>query len=851
MARMLRSLFSPWTWRMAWRESRSTRWRLIWFSLSISLGVAALAAVGSLAQTIRQAVEVQARTLLGADLVLTARQPFSPETEELFGRIGGTRARETSFSSMLVFPSLTNSTRLVNARAIEGAFPFYGRLETDPPEADAAMRRGEGLLIEQGVLYQFDLRVGDPVRLGRWTTRIAGALRRVPGDTVAFSTIAPRVYFDAARLPETELLGAASLARYREMFRFDPARDVEELVRVNKETFARQRLDSDTVERRKSDLGEALGNLNQFLNLVALVALLLGAIGIASAMQVHIQQKLPNAAVLRCLGAGMSPTFAVYLVQGLMVAAVGTALGLLAGAAVHGAIPRVVQSFVPFPIEAEFRWLPALIAALVGFLVSAAFTLLPMGSVRRVSPLAAIRADFEADRPRRDLWAVMVVGGLVCGLLALAIAGARRWQEGAAVVGGLAIVFLALAGTSRGLAWCARRFTPRGLPFAVRQGVANLHRPRNRTTLVLTAVGLGTFLLLTLQLTREVLLTQLFPVTREAQPNAILFDIQPDQHAGVIEVLGAQGLPVLDQAPIVTMRLASLKGRSTDDWLAEKPPRVPGWALRREYRSTWRTNLVSSEKLTAGDFVPRIESVEGAIPISFESNLARDLGLGLGDEVVFDVQGVLVTNRVASLREVDWRQVRPNFFVVFPAGALEAAPAMHVMATHVGDPGESARLQRTLVERFPNVSAIDLTLVLQTLDSVVAKVAFAIRFMALFTVLTGLVVLAGAILTGRWQRVREVVLLRTLGATRRDVRRTLLAEYATLGVLGAATGVVLAIGAAWALARFAFRAGFAVSPLTLVAAFGIVTVLTVIVGLATSRGIADEPPLEVLRREMN
>jgi putative ABC transport system permease protein len=362
-------------------------------------------------------------------------------------------------------------------------------------------------------------------------------------------------------------------------------------------------------------------------------------------------------------------------------------------------------------------------------------------------------------------------------------------------------------------------------------------------------VGLGTFLLVTLQLSRNVLLTQLFPADRLQQPNAILFDIQPDQREAVVASVQAEGFPVLDMAPIVTMRMTSLKGRSTDRLLAETNSPIPGWTLRREYRSTFRGRLVASERLIAGRFVPRATEAEGPVPITVESGIARDLGLSVGDAVTFDIQGVPMETRVAGLREVDWKQVRPNFFVVFPEGVLESAPAMTVLATRVSDAASSARLQRTIVARFPNVSAIDLTLVLETLDRVVTQAGYGIRFMALFTVLTGLVVMAGAILTGRWQRVREMVLLRTLGASRRQLQQALLAEYAALGVLGALTGTLLACAAAWALARFAFRSPFTASPLVLMAAVLIVTTLTVVVGLLSSRGITRQSPLEVLRSE--
>ena len=835
---------------MAWRESRASRVRLIWFSLSISLGVAALAAVGSLSATLRAAVDAQAKTLLGADLVLSSRQPFSPAAEALARSVPALEnARETSFSTMAVFPALTNATRLVNARALEGGFPFYGQLECEPLSALDALRRGDGVILDSSVLFQFGLKVGDPVHIGRWKTRILGSLVRVPGDTVAFSALAPRAYLAASRLPDTGLLGAASLARYRVMFRWPEAAAVEEWSLTHGSELSELRLEMDTVEKRKQDLGRTLQNLNRFLNLVAAVALILGSIGVASALQVHVGSKLPNAAILRCLGAGINATSAIYLAQALALTAVGTTVGLAIGGLVQPLIPQLLQGWLPVTFEAQFQLLPALVAALAGFSVSLAFTLLPLGVLRSVSPLSVIRGDYSrgdaSDRP----WRIRISLAIVFGLSLFATIQARRPWEGLATGAGLLSAFGVLAGVARGLVWMVKKWTPSGWPFAVRHGLASLHRPGNRTLLVLTSVGLGTFLLVTLQLSRDVLLTQLFPADRLQQPNAILFDIQPDQREAVVASVQAEGFPVLDMAPIVTMRMTSLKGRSTDRLLAETNSPIPGWTLRREYRSTFRGRLVASERLIAGRFVPRATETEGPVPITVESGIARDLGLSVGDAVTFDIQGVPMETRVAGLREVDWKQVRPNFFVVFPEGVLESAPAMTVLATRVPDAASSARLQRTIVARFPNVSAIDLTLVLETLDRVVTQAGYGIRFMALFTVLTGLVVMAGAILTGRWQRVREMVLLRTLGASRRQLQQALLAEYAALGVLGALTGTLLACAAAWALARFAFRSPFTASPLVLMGAVLIVTTLTVVVGLLSSRGITRQSPLEVLRSE--
>ena len=276
---------------------------------------------------------------------------------------------------------------------------------------------------------------------------------------------------------------------------------------------------------------------------------------------------------------------------------------------------------------------------------------------------------------------------------------------------------------------------------------------------------------------------------------------------------------------------------------------LPAWTLRREYRASYRGQLEGSERLVQGKFTGRVEAGEEVVPISIEEGLFKEMGLQLGDEIEWDVQGVPIRTRVTSVRAVEWRRLEPNFFVLFPEGVLEGAPRFHVAAVRANDPDHSARIQRAVVAASPNVSAIDLALVLQTVDGIFTKVAFVIQFMAMFTVATGVIVLAGAVLTGRFQRVRESVLLRTLGATRRQLRAIELVEYAVLGALAALVGGGLATAANALLATFIFRLSASVPWLPLVVGTLAAAIVTVITGLLTSRGVADHPPLQVLRQE--
>ena len=833
---------------MAWRDSRTSRRRLLLFSFSIVLGIAALASIGSLGVNLEKAVEEQAKALLGADLVVSSRDAFTPDNEKWLKSLGGEQSREISFASMVLFPR-TGDTRLVQVRALEGDFPYYGTLETEPPTAATEFRHaGGGGLVEGSLLEQFAVNVGDTIRVGQLTVPIVGRLQKVPGETVALSTVAPRVYISLADLPKTGLLQDASLARYAAYFKFPPGVNIPAITAHFSESI-NSRLRAETVEQRKRELGRALDNLYHFLNLAGFVALLLGGVGVASAVHVHVKQKLGTVAVLRCLGATVGQTFAVYVAQGLALGLAGALIGGALGVAIQGSLPHVLGDFIPITFHYHTAWIAVIRAMGIGLAICVLFTLLPLLSVRRVSPLMAIRVSFEPARGRDPLrW--LVGACLATGIAAFALSQSRDWRIGAGFAAGLGVVFALLTLTAKVLIRAARALRLARAPFAVRQGLANLHRPDNRTLLLLLSLGLGTFLMMSLVLVQRTLFKQLL-VTNSGgptRPNAVLFDIQNSQKDAVTQLVRSMNLPILEDTPIVTMRLSSIKGRGVQDILNDPARRRARWALRREYRCTYNDHLRDGEKLVAGRWVAQATN-DSVIPVSLENGIAQELQVGLGDELVFDVAGVPITTRVASLREVEWRRIEPNFFVVFPRGVLENAPAMHVLVTHVASSAESARMQREVVKAFPNVSAIDLTLVLQTVDSLLGKISFAIRFLTMFTVLTGMLVLITSLLTGRYQRMRESVLLRTLGASRGQVFRVLLVEYFSLGLLSALTGLTLSIGASWALAHWVFQVPYAVEAGPLIAALTVVPAVTVITGFLMSRGVMNEPPLVILRSE--
>ena len=836
---------------MAWRDSRASRRRLVVASLSIVLGIAALVAIGSFNANLQQAIDDQARTLLGADLRVQGRAAFTAEVAEALDALGGRQSDEIALSTMIVFPTAGNGTRLATLRALQGGYPFYGDFQTVPADAPARLAAGGKVaVLEETLMAQFGVGVGDPIKLGTETFTVVGALRQIPGDSAMVAMLSPRVFIPLDELEGAGLLGPGSLARHRRYIVFDDERDPQQVERQLRRAFQGDHLGYETVEERKEELGQSLKNVYSFLSLVGFVALFLGAIGVASAIHVHIRQKISTVAVLRCLGASARTSFGVYLVQGVALGLVGSVIGAMAGIGVQVALPKLVGELLPFDVDFFIAWRSVFQGTGAGLLICVLFTLLPLLAVRRVSPLVAIRAQVSDVDAKGDPWRWVVYGLIFAAVVGFAVMQAPRIRIGLGFVAMLAISFAVLGGLGKAVAWAARRFTPKRAPYVWRQGIANLHRPNNRTVLLLLALGLGTFLIVTLALTRATLLAQISGAGGSDRPNLLFFDIQDDQIGPLRELLGREGAPLQADAPIVTMKVSKIRGRAVSEILRDRSNDVADWTLRREYRSTFRADLNErTEKLVAGEWVGEVATGVDIVPISMEQGLAEQMKINLGDEVEWDVQGLPLMTRVASLREVEWRRMEPNFFVVFPVGVLEPAPKFFVAATRVATPADSARVQQAVVALLPNVSAIDLQLVLETLDGIFEKVQFVIQFMALFTVVTGVIVLAGAVMSGRLQRLREVVLLRTLGATSRQLWQIQLVEYAVLGALAAVVGCGLAAVANVLLAHFVFETTSVFSVSTLVVSMVTVAAITLTTGLLSNRGVTNHPPLEVLRAE--
>ncbi|GAB5408395.1 MAG: ABC transporter permease [Balneolaceae bacterium] len=838
-----------WVFKMAWRDSRSNRRKLFLYMAAIIVGVAAQVAITSFRVNLNSSINDQAKELLGADLEVERNAEFQPELQAYLDSISTEQSKMLAFTSMALFPE-TGTTRLSQISAMDGGFPYYGIIETEPVNAASTYLSEYGALVDQTILTQLELDPGDSVKIGFITYKISGAIIDVPGQSTASSFFGPRVIIPLDGVENTGLLERGSRLEHKTYLKYPAGTDpiiIEERLDVMNDTMDFR---FDDVAERREEVGEAISQLSSFLNLIGFIALLLGGIGIASSIFVYIRQKINTVAVLRCVGASSNQTMAIYLIQASAMGFVGAFIGALLGTLVQLYLPVLVQDFVPVDIELFISWGSVFTGLITGVAISIVFALFPLIAVRKISPLFTLRSA-EVNLSKLLTIATRII---LFGVIGTAITGYAWFMLNDLMAAvfftlGFAFCLLLLAGFAVLVMKASRKFMPSGWNYEWRQGLANLYRPNNQTSILLLTFGLGVTLISSLYLTQDMLLGTINFDGEDELPNLALFDIQYDQNEGVNSIIVENGLEVMQNVPIVTMRLQSVKNIPLEVILNDTSRNARRWALTREYRSTYRDSLVETETLESGKFIASVTDLNSPIPISVSSDLMEDLDVVLGDSIVWDVQGIPISSYISSIRTVNWQTPQPNFFVVFPAGVLEPAPQFFATTVRTTSSEASISIQQEIVKAYPNVSAIDVGQVISTIREFLDKITFVIQFIGLFSIITGLIVLAGSAATSRFQRIREAVLLRTLGAKQNQVIKIQVIEYVLLGVMASLIGLILSVGTSALLGYFYFDIEFIPNFTILGIEVAILVLLVVLIGLLNTRGVHTKPPLEILRAE--
>lgn len=838
--------------RHAARESRGGRARLLFSAACLAVGVAAVVAVAGVADSLDQTLRREAKKLLAADLAVEGRRPLPEATELALAALPlATLSRVRETTTMAAAPAGADGapgpSRLVELKAVDDAFPLYGTIGTEPDRPLRELLADRGVVVGPELLGRLGLAIGDVLKIGVLDLEIRAVVRDEPDRISDAFSIGPRVFVSQQTLDDAGLLGVGTRLQYRVLVRLPDNPDAP-TVRGHRETLEATLGDSpfyrvESYADAQPSLRSSLRRLERFLGLVALLSLLVGGMGVATATRAWLEGRTIAIALLKCLGMRPREVLAVYLLQCALLGVVGSAVGAVLGLLVQQAIPLLVGTDL-VPPEAIRLWQPLAVVRGVGLGVGVAlaFSLPPLVAVLGVPALRALRTSAEPITvPRTWAWTTRLILGLAIGLFA--IAQARSVTLGLAFVGGLTVAVgamtLATVLVRRGLGAARDRLGSAALRYAA----AALARPAIDTLGSTVALSTGLLVVVAIGLVSTQLREELGASVPADAPNAFFLDIRPDQWETVRAIVMAEDVERLRAVPVVMARLSSINGVTVDQ-LAESAgeDRERRWALTREQRLTYGAELSPDNTVIAGALWNDPDRAE----VSVEEEFARDMGLAVGSTLTLDVQGVPLELAVTSLRTVNWRSFDINFFLQVEPGVLEDAPQQILAAARL-PAGREQRIQDQLVGAVPNVLLIPIRDVLDRVLAILARLELGVRFLGGFTVVAGLGILAGALSAISSRRGREVALLKTLGATRVGVIGRFVAEYALLGCLVGILGAGGGAGLAWAVTTQGMELPWTWRPWLLLGIVAASAAATALVGVTASARALATRPQEALR----
>ena len=850
---------------IGWRDLKSAPGKFGFVVLSVAVGVAALVGVRGLSDSFRQTLNTEARSLLAGDL--SARLLRSPTPEELTkiaaievqsgGSIRSTWVTETvSMASVSTDPV----PLLVSLKAVDPAeYPFYGTAELDPAMPLRQALQGDSAVVADEFLIRLNAHVGDTLRLGGRDFRISAVLKQEPDRITAGMGLGPRVMITEAAMATTGLLAPGSRATRRLLVKLPdtPPKGVT----ADAETPAiRTQLeaalpDAQMIDYREGNpaLTRGLDNATSILSLICLVAMVLGAIGVAMAMHAHLEQRMDMLAILKAIGADSSDLLRIFLLQTMSLGLAGGLLGVAAGVAVMAALPAAFGQLLPVHVILQFPWQSALAGLGTGLLTTLLFCLPPLLDVRAVRPVLVLRRLVEQGPSGIGGW--------------FARWWARRLQLGiaTAVIAALAGIAWALSDSPKVGAWFALLFTITlvvllvlaaaalwflrfllnrtrlHLPSSLRHGLSNLYRPGNQSAAVLAALGTGVMLILSVYLMQKDLLTDLRETASPKLPNVFLVDVRSDEVDGVKAFFAHQAgvSQQLSMIPVVIGRFVSINGQLVEQMKGQHYP----IRMLESAELTWADAPPEGDKVTAGAWWTSSSPAQ----IAIGDGVAQRLHVGVGSAVELETGGTTRTLKVTAIYRADGQHLGARVSFVLPSGLISDQPSTWYGGAHI-DPKQVAAMERALFTAYPTITVINVADVMQRIESVVDQITFVVRLLAGFSILAGLTILASSIASTRFRRMQEAVVLKTLGATRMRIVRTFSVEFSVLGLLAGAVGVVFANLLTRVLLH-RLEVGFHIAwGVTLTALAG-TAVLATATGWIASYRILGLRPLEILREE--
>ena len=814
--------------RLARRELRGSLKGFGVFLACLALGVAVIAAVGSLSAAVDAGLNADARALLGGDVELQLAQRAANPEERRFIAASGEVSDITRLRAMAVRTD-DRGRSLIELKAIDNAYPLYGAVTLEPPQNLAtalADRDGAwGAVAAQSLLDRLQLKLGDAIRIGEGRFVLRAVLAHEP-DSVGGFELGPRVIVLQAALGSTGLMVPGTLVEHSYRLRLSSGADVQRFIAALRQRFPQAGWRIRSFADAAPNLQQLLDRLTVFLTLVGLTALLVGGVGIGNAVESYLREKVATIATLKCLGAPLGLVFATYLVQILILSLAGIGLGLVLGAvAPYGAAP-----FLPavLPVEARIALypVPLLLAAAYGLLATLAFASWPIGVACQTRPASLFRNLIEPIRalPGRRAAITALLAAFVLAAVALATAS-DRVVAGWFILGAAAALVL-----FRIVAWAVMRaaaLTGRPRSMGLRLALANLYRPGAATASVIASLGLGLSVLVAVALVHGNLMREIGESVPQRAPSFFFIDIQPAQIAGFDRLLASMpGVSEVHQVPSLRGRITALNGVPVERAFVGPDAR---WATSSDRGLTYAATLPSGSRLAEGKWWPA--DYHGPPLVSFAADLARGMKLKIGDTITVNVLGRDLTATIANLRDIDWSSLNINFAMVFSPEPLDEAPQSFI-ATARAAPGQEAALERAVTDAFPNVSAISVKDALATLSSIIAAIAAAVRITAAATLAAGALVLAGAIAAGHRRRVYEAVILKVLGATRRQIAGGFLIEYALMGLAASLLAAIIGSSAAYFLLTRVMHVPWSFLAAAVAATTILATAFTLLMGFA-------------------
>jgi len=840
--------------RMAARETRASWRRLLFFFICIAVGVAAIVALRSVIQSVREVIGGEARSLIAADVIVSTNRDWTPEARATIDRrlaeAGASGRTETFEMPTMVRPEDRSRqiAKMVELRAVEPTFPLYGAFQLQGGQSYShALLENRGALVRPELLTSLNVAMGDRIAIGGSTFTIRGVVLREPGRGLGEFSLGPRVIIDAADLPGTGLLAFGSRARRVILVKLADDR-TESLVRALRADLKEEFINTRSYRSTEDSIGRDFDRAENYLSLVGLIIVILGGIAVSSVTRVFILQKIRSIAVLKCVGARSRQIINIYVLQVVLLGFAGSVLGVALARAAIAAIPLAVGKSSTLLAQADYgvSWSAALQGIGIGVLVSVLFSMVPLLHVRFIRPSLLLRD--EKVRRRTDWLGLGVMAVVTVALVALTAWQAASVRVGLVVCGGFAGLAIVLLLAGRGLiALVAPLANARSFPL--RHAVLHLSRPGNQTRVILLAVGLGAFFIVGIRSLQGSLLQEFSIQSAANSPDMFLLDIQRGQADGVRAFLGdsSHGAGEFQLIPVLRGRVVGVTGRETNLNGVEEV-RQRGGSIGREFTLTYRGHLESNERVIEGAFWSGPSS---ELEVSVERQIAERAKIHVGDTMRFDILGQTVSARVTSIRGVEWRESRNGGFVfVFRPGALDQAPQTYVAPLKgPAAPEARGRFQHDLVAQFPNVSVIDFREVLETIRDVMSKVTLAITVVGGLVLLSGGLILVGAVAMTKFQRVYEAAVFKTLGASTRAIARMLLYEYGVLGSLAGLIGSLGAIVLTWGVSRYALDIPWKLFPGEHIAGVLLTAALVAAIGVLSSLDVLRHKPLATLRAE--